>query len=356
MITEIFPDESGFKTIDKVSTRGDHVKPNPYKLEIFVRKQFYGVLTGPLSYYSSGYGVGLDMSWSMLPPRDSNPQEEAYRRAHAKLINVLKNRPPYEGVGFDVWINVFESRELKRLLEQIREYIKIIRNNKKWLRSIKRKGGVLVTASEVYLIWTFGIKPLIDAINQLLTTLNKGNINTEKIKVTGGFHEVDFYEGSFISDDPLYQARETYLSDTRIVIGFDASLVDLENAIMGQLGLLSPGSQFYQALPLSFVFDWFINVGSYLDTIEYLYHMSSYSLTNGYLTESVRTVRLLEGNGSKPGPWTLNGSGSDKYIRHNRSLITLEGLPVPFPRFKPRLNGGKLLSLGALLTQLLHRR
>lgn len=119
-----------------------------------------------------------------------------------------------------------------------------------------------------------------------------------------------------------------------------------DNSITRSLGLENPLSVAWEVVPFSFVVDWFIPIGSYLDTV------SSMPKLNANFLTMQRTVAITTGKG-KAAPY-LNASSNGK-----RTIFTRTGsssLNVPFPGFKPlpeALSSGHIKNALALLQQVI---
>jgi hypothetical protein len=127
---------------------------------------------------------------------------------------------------------------------------------------------------------------------------------------------------------------------------------------------LNPLSIAWELTTLSFVYEWFVGVGQYLENMENyaLYHNR---FRGGYMLSSYREVRELKISWYKQYPvlhwpngqfmegmWQQTGNQSvvAVYTQYNRSLLT--SLPIPGgPRVKIGLNPKRLLDSAALIGQ-----
>lgn len=112
----------------------------------------------------------------------------------------------------------------------------------------------------------------------------------------------------------------------------------------------------YELLTLSFVLDWFLNVGNYLRNLETsLLYDNSFS--SGYVSVTTKYSQETEASGVSTTPWgdvyVLNGAKSSlTSCAFNRSL--LYSYPTPrAPRFQADLGWRRLLSAASLLRGLL---
>lgn len=349
-----FPSGERYETImddrydvfNQTSFQGDKTVPNPYSYSKIVQKQPRGIISTPnvrISGILTGYAC--DHSWSHDGLGDgessSDLNDRAYRSAYNKLIELSRNRG--KGVGHDLFVSIYESPELKDLYAQLKDLMSQIRK-RKFLKMLT-KVHPSVAMAEYYLLWTFGISPLIQAMQEIIDTLNKGVISSDKIKATGkaeSSSEGTYGPGTSIEHDFL-----DYKS-VRISLCFERTLTDPMAALRAQFGLNTVASSYYATIPLSFVIDWFVNIGGYLNALEHVHSNTGYTYQHGF--QSTTHVHRYMKTMTRP----INGiqnSAQSFYRSTDFSRILLPNiLPnPPLPTFKPSLNGGKILSLAALL-------
>lgn len=140
-------------------------------------------------------------------------------------------------------------------------------------------GRVLNPAGVAWLFYNYGIKPFAKDLHDIHKTLwgasakaalmrsMKGKRRRKKIRlslpcdVTFSFSHWPYYAGLGLSSDSSEVSTETKTSATLFAdytptVNVDVSSFDI---LQRQLGLQSPGSVLWEALPFSFVVDWFIN-------------------------------------------------------------------------------------------------
>lgn len=112
-----------------------------------------------------------------------------------------------------------------------------------------------------------------------------------------------------------------------------------------QLGLLNPAALAWELLPASFVGDWFIPIGTYLDTTGLFF-----GLKGTFLKTTVHKGTMIQVGSSL---WSGMTSEA-RYADMQRELPS--SLSVPTPAFKPldkALSSGHILNAAALLTSIL---
>jgi len=352
--TSSYPSGASFDTVvdesydvfNQTSTPGDKIVPNPYSYSKTVQKQPHGIYESPYVKISGVLtGYTCDHSWSHdgLGGGETFPQldDRAYRSAYNKLIGLSRNRG--DGTGHDLFVSIYESPELKNLYAQLKDIMSQIRK-RKFLKMLS-KVHPSVAMAEYYLLWTFGISPLIQAMQEIIDTLNKGVISSDKIKATGKAESTS--EGTY---SPGASTEHDFLDykSSRISICFERTLTDPMAALRAQFGLNTVASSYYATVPLSFVIDWFVNIGSYLNALEHVHSNTGYTYQHGF--QSTTHVHRYMKTMTRPVAGA-NCSAQAFYRSTSFSRILLPNvLPnPPLPTFKPSLNGGKILSMAALL-------
>lgn len=121
---------------------------------------------------------------------------------------------------------------------------------------------------------------------------------------------------------------------------------------------LNPLSIAWELVPLSFVADWFIDVGGYLQNMERALS-SSLTFKHGYVTEVYAHRMSAQWTGSRAWPsgtttydWLHSSQGYHLYARKRRTKLT--GFPIPrAPRLNLRLGWQRMFSAAALIRTIL---
>jgi len=272
-----------------------------------------------------------------------------YEWALKKFYDQIKNTDLLLGV------DIAESKQTKALAKDI---AKMIKNANKAIYKLKNL-KYLGPASGAYLAFVFGIMPLIQSLSGLYAIVNSAAGPQKK--------KIDVRATVITSSDDLSEfspyfpgvtmARSMYRSDRCQIAGFliqDNPAVSLQN----QLGLQPLPSTYWEQLPLSFVADWFIDVGSYLQQVEMATGSSGWTFANGYITRTTKysiwdDINFEPEQASSLGVWTDGKAQRSRfYISCDRNVLYAMPYP-PLPSWKGTagLTGGKVLSFGALLSQ-----
>jgi hypothetical protein len=295
--------------------------------------------------YSNGdveraYGVGLSTSVAgvnLLPAYDKN---WLYNQALDKLNEKVRGR-------LNLTLDLAEAGKTARMLNaqnQILDYT----------RSFVGRFGPLKTASKAFLMYTYGIKPTVQSLfgvadENIRVVLN----SSERFKARvfdRTYHPsqcgVNTVVGSV--NFPLLTPSD---SDIKLSceIGVDVRTPEFD---LARWSSLNPYSLFYELLPLSFVADWFYNVGGYLNNLETaLWYNSRFRA--GYVTFlSAGGVQLfLKSSGPISGGATSHTSvwqGKATFTDIGRQKLLAWPLPEP-PRLRAVLGASRLTAGASLL-------
>lgn len=143
------------------------------------------------------------------------------------------------------------------------------------------------------------------------------------------------------------------VQDVRVRFKARYRLDSMSKAVLSQTGITNPLAVAWELVPYSFVVDWFLPVGNYL---QMLYAFDGFELTGGY------TSTLWKGTMTKDYNWglgagtgsTSTGSSSYKQVRYTRVPMT-DWPSVALPQFRNPLENGplwKFLTSMSLMRQL----
>lgn len=185
------------------------------------------------------------------------------------------------------------------------------------------KNTRLKKGSGKYLAYTYGVTPLVNdiqgSIAELEEALDRGIIWRVRVRDI----QKSRREATYGSNVSTILSREILEERSDIAIAyveFDRPFL----ATMSSLGLTNPAFVLWDAIPFSFVVDWFLDVGTYLNNLDALSGVKRYSAF--YTTKH----RAVETRVSKHG-----GVGVGRRRLTSRSLLTLT----------PKVNAGSGLSL-----------
>lgn len=221
-----------------------------------------------------------------------------------------------------------------------------------------KKGG------DAWLMWTYGLKPTLQTIHDIVTgeaervgnslSISGRGTNGERTKKANG--SIKFREED-VSEIAYQKTTTLRTSSYRCLIGgtYEPGSTYVEG--LSRLTSLNPASIAWELLPFSFVCDWFLDIGGYLRNMETALLSNMLGTFNGFITttECHTSKEVVQWTGFyEPFDSTFSGSStaSTRLVHKNRGLLTTFPLPRP-PQFKADLGSGRLLNAAALLTTLL---
>lgn len=223
----------------------------------------------------------------------------------------------------------FSTRKLSRLLEAT-----------KW-------------AGQQWLIYTYGVRPLISSIHGaadesvrvVLNATQRYKVRVSESKATASV-SMYLYSGRYSVPLP---SKGTNKRSLQIILDLATPSFDL-----ARWTSLNPVSLGYELIPFSFVLDWVIDIGSFIRNYETALLYNS-RFRGGIITDlSVLDVDCQFAE-SQPYGWTTvyNGNASSRSII--RSILS--EYPVPrLPTFSADMGSSRLLSSASLLSQFLNKR
>jgi len=216
-----------------------------------------------------------------------------------------------------------------------------------------------------WLEFQYGWRPLLSDITGSLEAIAGAYANYKPIRFEA-FYEASSAKKRFFGDLPLapgwkvsFDIWEDVTERARYVLE-----VEEEQSVMQSLastGVTNPALLAWELLPYSFVVDWFLPVGNYLQQLEYArgltFKRGTFSLArkgSAYLLKPLITE--IPGGDS----WIYNqlrAEGSVVMLHTSKQRTVLGGFPYQeFPSFKPQLGVERALSAISLITQLFSGR
>lgn len=314
---------------------------NPYENAVVVRKSS-GAVT-----YCQQWGCGMCTPTSLQLTADnlsynssitSEMVKVATSRAQSKLVNAIR------GHDFDLGNYAVEGKETVEMalgaLSRIRGALKAARKGD-LAKAVKiaaagdsRARRVLDTKdiASAHLGITYGVLPLMGDIHE---SANAWSHIVSEQKLHQVASATEKRSGADIITHP-YFAWDT---DISVRVGYDV-ILKRPVGVYDSLGLTDPLGIIWEGIPFSFVLDWFLPVGNYLDRLSLLPRLEYARL--GLTTKVTQVSRLIPGSQKYPwgcSPW---GTGYDtsgytsecKFVRFTRGYGSLSASNIVTPRFK----------------------
>lgn len=371
--------------------KGNRKKPNPWSFA-------YDILEGLSGEYVYAYpGPSYPQSWESgqlstspfsFPVDFTYYQDNAYNDALDRLNGKIRGQ-------LDLATSLAEAGQTVKMLNLVDRYTSLVNDmansyrrelgrnyanllsKRAWSRRLARwqsgyarrhpglyrpiplrkKPGVVSNASALgangWLEFTYGLSPLLSDISNIANQLVRHTRNAMVVKARGTAEiseskSTPVSYGGFSGSFPGTATGAVSVTiSVRMLPNWDKSL--------SQWTSLNPVSVGYELLTLSFVLDWFLNVGNYLRNLETSLAYNT-SFESGFVSILRHCEWVVAGSGINQYPWgdtyVLNGKTFRKSVAFNRSLIYSYPTPVA-PRFQAQLGWQRLISAAALLRQLL---
>jgi hypothetical protein len=258
--------------LDYIKTTVTFVEPkfpsylvyNPEGVGLSIR-----VIGAPLSFPYTSYGV-------------SNPWEDP--RSHVATYASL---PGF----YTARIGVLEKRALNRHytklknqkidlateLSQTMQTIRLVANAAKRLADtfiLLKKGNIVKAFKKLFpgtfkevaqdrLAYVYGIKPLFSDIFGAMEHLAEFLQKAPQVKSNGHAKESFTENVEFVSS--IFKVRVETVSEIRVKYGSSFRVVNPLDRTLSQLGFTNPANVIWELVPFSFVVDWFIRIGDFLN-------------------------------------------------------------------------------------------
>lgn len=251
--------------------------------------------------------------------------------------------------GMDLSIDLAEYKQTTRMIGGAANQILGI------ARGLKSIGGITKAASDTWLQWQYGVRPLMGTIHDLTSHQIKLTLAPKRFKARSQNRNSQTTTGEGVGGISLVNGSQTQDIVSRVQIIASFSVSDAERFALSTYTSLNPLSIAWELTPYSFVADWFVNVGGYL-------RMAETALFCGLQCHGGSLTRTTLATSRSVAQGYVRGRGTEVYydcnatteIRSlNRSVLSAS-MPMPqIPSFDVKLGSQRLLSAAALLRQIL---
>lgn len=204
-----------------------------------------------------------------------------------------------------------------------------------------------------WLLWQYGVLPLIKDIQGAVDELGSYKKNP-KYKKYVGTATYDINETGNFSATGI-AATGTYTSKGKLVVKYRAEVAITDALLedLNRLGITNLTTGAWEAIPFSFVIDWFLPIGNWLNRLDALQGWAVINCTRTTFSKVTHTCTTHIGGSTSDG-WTWdNATCSWKKEIVECTRVLLPSIPVmPFPSFKNPISAIHALNAMALLTQL----
>jgi len=362
-------------TPNPCNNKGDHKTPTAYsytKRESFCphgRTANYtssGSGSSSEGYLTSFYGPGIIFETAL--PDNTN---SVNNKGLAKLYNAIRDSE----VSLNTTIG--EGRETLQMIEPIaagafkliRDLTRLRRKEIAVRRALARAGnsvsdGItglaispLQTVGGLWLAWSVGLKPLLNDVENLRNHVAEVRKQDLDFQVDArSAMRVDFTKGEYLASG-MKTTADAHVLD-QVEYGLTYAITDLHAFENWRLGLTVRPTLAWELATLSFVVDYFVNIGQYLELLEASIMNNGIAFRRGYKTTLRRTDAVYFAKSK-----TLFGGGAytetnlwTRQIRSNKTRTKLTSFPSPSrPTVKIPTAAEALLNVAALLAQLIKK-
>ncbi len=318
--------------------KGDHKKPNPWSFNVAESVSLSGLIrtTNPTSSNST---TGVLEASSGIDSSDFNPLiTAASNAAHAACIedfySQLSGKSDLASSAAEGGIKSGTQRMLQSADD------------------VRRQAGTYGVRSigRAWLAARYMWLPICGDIYNVVSAAT-GNMtrNGFKVKARGqqrlSFNQVTTtVRGAgfrFVPNgDVTYRVR----MDARFVVNPTLDMV-------AQLTSLDPAVIAWNALPYSFVVDWFYNVGGYLANLEAAArYKSAFKATSGFRSDSYKVNAQISYSGGSYNASNVHGDFASSFVQKSCVRTVLTSIPLPrAPSLNVSLGSGTMLNAAALL-------
>lgn len=346
------------------NVKGDHRTPNGFKFEITKASG------GEYEVYTSGYLANQE-AWTKtagdLFQSDAShtpviPVEwgTLHDRAMAKFYDQIRGKS-------NLIVDLAESRQTLQMIRNATrmrkvfgDFVKQVVRGKGFKRLSKGQARLDYVTSK-WLEYRYGWMPLVYSTYDALSTLNRrafGGSFTIRSRATERTRRVDIDGlGTFSSPQKKSVIDQSARTEMVIRVKLPGGNQLHDWTSLNPLGIA------WELTPLSFVADWFVNVGDLLSAWEN-YAIFANQFQTGYQTDTLYEVvdytwfgvtnnpvdRWPNGN-PMDGSYFFTYRNKNKVIRRMKDRVRLVALPQPEDglRLKMKLNSNRLLDAASLL-------
>lgn len=316
--------------------KGDHVNPNNFS---FLINDYVG-LNGTITAQTSSYrqvlsGVLSNSPGISIQTADlDNVRNRAYAQALDSFYSQLE--------GMTDWASNAAEGGIKRSAQQVVQAADNVR------RGAGRYG--LKTIGKAWLHAQYVWKPLLNDIYNTVQAVT-GTATRKGFKAEGvGYAEAGLPPTTVTVSGVTFRNVRVGGSIKHRCRIRGRFVVNPWLDLAAQLTSLDPLVIGWNALPYSFVVDWFINVGGYLGQLEAAArYKSAFTSKGGFVSRSTLIDAHLSHHGAAVQSG-YTGSLSSSYTRKEMSRQTISGIPSPVrPSPNVKLGSGTMLNAAALL-------
>lgn len=343
---------------------GNHKSPNAYWFQVTEQTPFRGRTTRYVkslyNFWQESY-VG-DIYFPEVLPLDNVSaftDSQMYNKCLAKVIDQMKNSDVNLGT------TVGEGRETLSLLRSIgTSALEVMANvrqslrKRDWRKFVRTLGGTT-------LMYSLGVAPLMADVEALRKHVLSGKAEEvlnefsgrASVSVDTVHHRPDL--SSYLGRvPPNFDVIEQTTCSSRCQLGGYYVVKDLHSYENWRAGIGLRPSLAWELMTLSWLVDYFVKVGSFLEQMEAALLYNGFELRDAYITTSHRVTSQQEMVGRittvVDGDYFAVTEAIRTYSYKDKTRSLINSLPSPtLPTFKLPRSSTQLLNCASLLSQLL---
>lgn len=346
------------------NVKGNFKDPNNFSFSITKLKDgnFYnridGYFGGQPDYLeqSSGQVVGPSATLPFCSPDFARTHDSALSKVYDQIRGNSNLAVDFAEGGQTIRM----LRNLTNMRGLMREFLKVTTRSKDYRRLSKGQQRLDYLTGK-WLEYRYGWMPLVhstyDALDNLSKRLSGGLVVVNGRASGEAYKKTKAGSGSYSTPEIIFDSKMKFR--TELVLQFRLP----QGQQIYDWTSLNPAGIAWELVPLSFVADWFVNVGEVLSLWENTTLFAN-KFVRGYRTQGYRedTVYTLKGSSRSAVmynpvgyPYDQNYSWKKSHscvqVRLHKSRVVLTQLPAPMSgfRFQPKLNAKRLLDAASLL-------
>lgn len=342
-ITNIYPGVLTRETFTVLqdNVHGDHKSDNNHEFRKTVENfDVQGV------YYSYTPTFELTQVGSISPP-DNRPVDDDFTFAFNNAVSSLYDQLRYSGVGtgLDLSVDLAEQHQVRQMLRNVSKLTSYVRSfhPKRW--------------ASKWLEYQYGWRPLVNSVYGSFSALMHRRIYAYQRIISRGYdNSSDSGNSPFLIHAGL-QSHWTVDMKKRVLIKALYQTGESRAQALAGYTSLNPVSIAWELTPYSFVVDWLVDIGGYLQSMESAL-LYGQSFRGGCVVYGYKHYQTTTVTGSWRNSPTSYGYavGQSFFSRSYKRRSVLGSTPFPtFPRFQANLGWQRVLSGASLIAQHLGR-
>lgn len=333
--------------------------------------EWFHKMSGLLDQYSTwdpGYG-NYDVNLALLRQYGVDlAVEKALSKAKDQTVNFGQNIGEYKSTaGTPGQVGKGAKGIMEDVIKNIGNVVDMTVNAKRgnWSKVRKAAGlklgdvkrmrktakGTLKDVSDGWLAWQYGIKPVLNDLQEAIILLAELKAPRDFVHRAVGSYRASAEEtwNNAMGLGNAWLGTFTREITTNAKCSLEYEIDDPFAHDMSRFGITNVVALGYELLTLSFVLDWFIGIGKYLSNLD-----ATRGLVFRRGTISCRVESKVRGSaaGTSAGGWTYEGSAVSESSQVLLTRDALSGFPSPpLPRFKDPISLFHVTSAVALAVQ-----